>query len=184
MSSICHGSSSTWEGKTQAMDRGDQIHLCWNRFLETGHPGNSGAYSDWVSILIDDPLWRKLQPIALEHELVDRQHWIAGKLDGLFYDLESKETILIDLKTFEQKFDETKGTWSKPRKGKHRKQLGGYVDLVHINYPDISIDVCMVVYSTQRHVIYETYPDVERCRGEYQLARKAYLEKQRKLHAF
>jgi len=166
------------------MERGDHIHLCWNRFLETGHPGNSGAYSDWVSILIDDPLWKQLTPIALEHELVDRKFWIAGKLDGLFYNNETEEVILIDLKTFEQKFDEEKGKWSTYKKGRHRKQLGGYVDLIHINYPKINVDKCLVVHSSQRGVFYEAYPDVERCRGEYQLARKTFFAKQQELHPF
>jgi hypothetical protein len=172
-----------WEGKTAAMERGDIIHLCWNRFLETGHPGNSGAYSDWVSILIDDPLWKKLKPIALEHELIDRTYFIAGKFDGLFYNTETEEIVLIDLKTFEQVNDD-KGEWSTYKKGRHRKQLGGYVDLIHINYPDVSVDKCMVVHSSQRGVFYETYPDVERCRADYQLARRAFIDKQRKLHAF
>tara|TARA_Y200000002_G_scaffold312664_1_gene269983 strand:+ start:99 stop:650 length:552 start_codon:yes stop_codon:yes gene_type:complete len=183
VSSVCRGSSSLWEGKTAAMERGDHIHLCWNRFLETGHPGNSSPYSEWVSILIDDPLWKQLTPIALEHELVDRKFWIAGKLDGLFYNNETEEVILIDLKTFEEKFDEAKGKWSKPSSS-HSKQLGGYIDLLYINHPEISIDKAMIVYSTQRQVIYKTIPDIERCRGDYQLARRAYFDKQRELHAF
>ena len=166
------------------MQRGDDIHLCWNRFLETGPPGNAGKWGEWVGRLCEDSLWEKLRPIALEHELVDRQFWIAGKLDGLFYDKETEEIILIDLKTFEQKFDEKKGQWSKPKKGRHRKQLGGYVDLIHINHPEISVDQCMVIHSSQRGVFYETYPDVERCRSDYQKARGAYFDKQRKLHAF
>jgi hypothetical protein len=33
-------------------------------------------------------------------------------------------------------------------------------------------------------VIYKTISDIERCRGDYQLARRAYFENQRKLHAF
>ena len=164
------------------MVRGDIIHLCFNRFQETGHPGNAGEYGEWVGILCEDPLWRQLTPIALEHELVDRQFWIAGKLDGLFYNIESDEIILIDLKTFEQKLDD-KGQWTKPT-GSHQKQLGGYIDLLYINYPEITIDKAMIVYSTQRQVIYKTIPDVDRCRGDYQLARRAYFEKQRKLHAF
>ena len=182
MSTICRGESS-WEGKTAAMERGDQIHLCWNRFLETGHPGNAGEWGEWVGILCEDPLWRQLTPIALEYELVDRKFWIAGKLDGLFYNNETEEVILIDLKTFEEKFDEKKQKWSKPS-GSHTKQLGGYIDLLYINHPQISIDKAMIVYSTQRQVIYKTYPDVERCRGDYQLARRVFIENQRKLHAF
>ena len=118
------------------MQRGDDIHLCWNRFLETGHPGNAGEWGEWVGILCEDPLWRQLTPIALEHELVDRKFWIAGKLDGLFYNNETEEVILIDLKTFEEKFDEKKQKWSKPS-GSHAKQLGGYIDLLYINHPEI-----------------------------------------------
>lgn len=165
------------------MQRGDDIHLCWNRFLETGHPGNSGKWGEWVGRLCEDSLWEKLKPIALEYELVDRQFWIAGKLDGLFYDVETEEMVLVDLKTYEQTQNE-KGQWSKPGKGKHRKQLGGYIDLVHINFPEITIDKALIVYATQRDVFYEAYPDVERCRADYQLARTAYLEKQQKMHSF
>ena len=181
MSTICRGETS-WEGKTAAMARGDQIHLNWNRFLETGHPGNAGEWGEWVGILCEDPLWKQLTPIALEHELVDRKFWIAGKLDGLFYNNETEEVILIDLKTFEEKLNEN-GKWSKPS-GSHTKQLGGYIDLLYINHPQISIDKAMIVYSTQRQVIYKTYPDVERCRGDYQLARRAFIDRQRELHAF
>jgi len=165
------------------MERGTIVHSCWERFLSTGHPGNSGAYSDFVSILIKDPLWQQLKPIALEHELVDRQNWIAGKLDGLFYNKETEETILIDLKTFKEKYDEEKGKWSKPS-GSHRKQLGGYLDLLYINHPKLLVDKAMIVYSTQRQVIYKTVTDVERIRGEYQLARKAYFDNQRTLLDF
>jgi len=184
VSSVCRGSSrSTWEGKTPAMLRGSQIHLCWNRFLETGHPGNAGEWGEWVGILCEDPLWKQLTPMALEHPLVDRTFWISGTLDGLFYNSETEEVILIDLKTFEQVKDD-KGQWSTYKKGRHRKQLGGYVDLIHINYPEIYVDKCLVIHSSQRAVFYEAYPDVERCRGDYQLARRAYFDKQRELHAF
>ena len=182
MSTICRGETS-WEGKTAAMERGTHIHKCWERFLSTGHAGNTSPYSEWISILIDDPLWKKLKPIALEHPLIDRKFWIAGTLDGLFYDNETEEVILIDLKTFQEQFDEKKGKWSKPS-GSHTRQLGGYIDLLYTNHPNVWIDKAMIVYSTQRRVIYKTYPDVERCRGDYQLARRAFIENQRKLHAF
>jgi hypothetical protein len=184
VSTICRGNSfSTWEGKTAAMERGDQIHKCWNRFLETGHPGNAGQWGEWVGILCEDPLFKQLTPIALEHPLIDRKFWISGTLDGLFYNNETEEVILIDLKTFEEKFDEKKQKWSKPS-GSHTKQLGGYIDLLYINHPELWIDKAMIVYSTQRQVIYKTIPDIERCRGDYQLARRAYFDKQRELHAF
>lgn len=165
------------------MDRGHQIHLCWNRFLETGHPGNAGKWGEWVGILCEHPFWSKLQPLALEYELCDRTHWIAGKLDGLFYHKETKEVILIDLKTTEEKYDESKKKWVL-NKGSHHRQLGGYIDLLYINFPDLWIDKCFICYSTQHQVKFDPYENIEDCRGKYQLAREAYFQKQRKLHSF
>ena len=164
------------------MDRGTKIHECWNRFLETGHPGNSD-FSEWTGKLCEHHFWEKLKPIALEHPLVDRTFWVAGTLDGLFYNKETEEVILIDLKTQEEKLDEKTGKWVLKMKP-HHKQLGGYIDLLYVNYPQIWVDKCFICYSTQKQVKFDPYENVEYCREKYLIARKAYFLKQQKLHAF
>ena len=166
--------------------RGTHIHACLERFLNTGHAGTQSPYEDWVSKLIEYHYWSKVTPIAVELELCDRQHWIAGKLDALVVHKQSKKIVLVDLKTRKAKKDDKTGkvTFSKESSRKLQKQFGGYMDLLYQNYKDLYIDECMVMYSHQYGVDTDTFKDVEEYRGEYQAARQIYFHQKNNILGF
>lgn len=166
--------------------RGTHIHACLERFLNTGHAGTQSPYEDWVSKLIEYHYWSKVTPIAVELELCDRQHWIAGKLDALVVHRQSKKIVLVDLKTRKAKKDDKTGkvTFSKESSRKLQKQFGGYMDLLYQRYKDLYIDECMVMYSHQYGVDTDTFKDVEEYRGEYQAARQIYFHQKNNILGF
>ena len=166
--------------------RGTHIHACLERFLNTGHAGTQSPYEDWVSKLIEYHYWSKVTPIAVELELCDRKHWIAGKLDALVVHRQSKKIVLVDLKTRKAKKDDKTGkiTFSKESSRKLQKQSGGYMDLLYQRYKDLYIDECMVMYSHQYGVDTDTFKDVEEYRGEYQAARQIYFHQKNNILGF
>ena len=167
-------------------NRGNHVHACLERFLNTGHAGTQSPYEEWVSKLIDYRYWSKVTPIAVELELCDRKHWIAGKLDALVVHKETSKIILIDLKTRKAKKNEKTGkvTFSKETTSKLHKQFGGYLDLLYQNYKDLWVDECMVIYSHQYGVDTDTFTDLEEYRGLYQSARSIYFHQQNKIYGF
>ena len=170
----------------EGIKRGNHVHACLERFLNTGHAGTQNPYEEWVSKLVEYRYWSKVLPIAVELELCDRKHWIAGKLDALVVHKETSKIILIDLKTRKAKKNEKTGkiTFSKETTEKLHKQFGGYLDLLYQNYKQLWIDECMVIYSHQYGVDTDTFTDLEEYRGLYQSARSIHFHKQNNIIGF
>tara|TARA_R100000664_G_C2725937_1_gene117923 strand:+ start:329 stop:979 length:651 start_codon:yes stop_codon:yes gene_type:complete len=166
--------------------RGTHIHACLERFLNTGHAGTQHPYEEWISKLVEYRYWSKVTPIAVELELCDRKHMIAGKLDALVVHKETNKIILVDLKTRKAKKDEKTGkvTFSKESATKLHKQFGGYLDLLYQNYRHLWVDECMVIYSHQYGVDTDTFTDLEEYRALYQTARSIYFHQQNKIYGF
>ena len=136
----------------KAAERGTVIH-------------EAGEYKNWVKHLINYEMFNTWNPIANELRMIDRKRDIAGTCDVILENKNGK-LVLADFKTM-----------TKYEKKNHKCQIGGYLSLLQINYPTITIDRCRVIYITPEGIRTDDYMPME-CIEDYEAVRSIYFDLQ------
>ena len=100
--------------------------------------------------------------VVSEFALVDRLHDIAGTLDLILQNKNNGQIILVDIKT--------------GNKQNFKVQLGGYVNLLYKNFPDIEIDFCSIFYVWENE-FKRVREETNECLEEYESCKDLYFEK-------
>jgi hypothetical protein len=117
--------------------RGNKCHQWLEHHLTGAAELDVGEYGEWISPLKGCWLWEDCEVLASELRLVDPKRNMGGSVD--FIIKTAKGTIAIgDLKTVKSKEAADK---RKPAEA----QLGSYIRMVNLNYPDISIEKAVTV---------------------------------------
>ena len=155
---------SEWE------PRGNTVHACLENFLLHGDPGDPGAYDEWVGPLTAHPIWNTWEPVAVEGRLVDPRHSIAGSFDAVLRHKDNGNLVIADLKTQSSEH-------SKPRD--ISPQLGGYLNLIDINYPEVAgrINRGIAIWARPGSTAITTFEAAD-CIDNYLAARSLFLSKQ------
>ena len=149
------------------MKRGTAIHEYLEQWWKTGVVPNAGKYQKWVDSYVNYPNLKKWKALGTEITLVDRVHDIAGTPDLILKHIDTGRVALCDYKTKNEEFN----------KGNHRKQMGGYLSLLQINYPTFHIDTVRIYWISPKETTTTEY-EVMDCLKLYEQARSAYFEKQ------
>ena len=125
------------ETKHEWEPRGRKIHSCLEAFLR-GRSYDPGEYADHVKHLVTYWLWDEWEAIACEYLLIDKRRGIAGSADAILRHKEDHRRIAIaDLKTNRLKIS----------KKDISPQLGGYVNLLNICWPELHVTDCFGIWS-------------------------------------
>ena len=146
--------------------RGNSVHKAFQNFWETGTPGDPGKYEKWITPLVNFlDGWADYRAVAVEYSMVDPRYNIAGQLDVLLVSRRG-DFILVDLKTLEEG-------------GRIRNisaQLGGYLNLLEVNFPGIEVARCAGLWSWPGKTELKIC-EPDDCRETYLSMRKAYNQK-------
>ena len=148
--------------------RGNTVHACLENFLLHGDPGDPGDYAEWVEPLVNHPMWKTWEAVAVEHRMVDKRHSIAGSFDALLRHKEDQRLVLADLKT-------QSSHHSKPRD--IGPQLGGYLNLMDQCHPGIAVDRCIGIWARPGTTSITTF-EGQGCIESYLAARSLFLANQ------
>ena len=153
----------------KAAERGTVIHEAAQIWCETKDVNlalaKAGKYKNWVEHLINYEMFNTWNPIANELRMIDRKRDIAGTCDVILENKNGK-LVLADFKTM-----------TKYEKKNHKCQIGGYLSLLQINYPTITIDRCRVIYITPEGIRTDDYMPME-CIEDYEAVRSIYFDLQ------
>jgi hypothetical protein len=117
--------------------RGKHVHACLETFLLGEALLDPGDYGEWVAPLLDHPIWKRVEPVAVEHRLCDLKHSIGGSCDALVRDKANGNLLLLDLKTQSSERASTYDT---------SVQLGGYLSML-IDHYRLDVADCLTVWS-------------------------------------
>jgi len=153
---------SEWE------PRGNTVHACLENFLLHGEAGDPGDYAEWIEPLVNHPMWKTWEAVAVEHRMVDKRHSIAGSFDALLRHKGDGRLVLADLKT-------QSSHHSKPRD--ISPQLGGYLNLADQCHPGLAVERCIGIWARPGNTSITTY-EASDCIENYLAARSLFLSKQ------
>ena len=146
------------------MDRGNEFHEAIEQYWRTGIAGKSEKYQAWIDSFLAYPNLKGWEPMAIEHRLIDRRHQIAGTLDLLLRN-EKGRIALCDYKTKNEKFS----------KANYRSQLGGYLSLLYMKFPQLDVDTCRIYWVTPKQTTSNEYDPLD-CLETYEAARSLYFQ--------
>jgi hypothetical protein len=148
--------------------RGNTVHACLENFLLHGDPGDPGDYAEWVEPLVNHPMWKTWEAVAVEHRMVDTRYSIGGSFDALLRHKDDGRLVLADLKT-------QSSHHSKPRD--IGSQLGGYLNLMDQCHPGIAVDRCIGIWARPGTTSITTF-EGQCCIEAYLAARSLFLANQ------
>jgi hypothetical protein len=130
--------------------RGKHVHSCLEAYLLGEALLDPGDYDDWVGPLLDHSIWKRVEPVAVEHRLCDLKHSVGGSCDALVRDKDNGKLLLLDLKT---QGDAKASTYDTS------VQLGGYLSML-IDHYQLDVDTCITVWSRPgKTVVTRAKPD-------------------------
>ena len=128
------------ETKHKWEPRGNTVHECLEAHLTGAAELDPGPYGEWVSALLQHPLWERYDCIACEHRMVSPDGFYAGSLDCLLRGEDKNGemvTILADLKTLSSHHSSTRSI---------ARQAGAYIALL-CDVEQIHVDRVLGVFS-------------------------------------
>ena len=132
-----HAKRRIEETRSEWEPRGNACHEWLEQFLTGAAELDAGDYYEWISPLKKCWLWDGCEVLASELRLVDPKRNMGGSVDFI---IKTKQgTVAIgDLKTVKSKEAADK------RKAAEA-QLGSYIRMVNLNYPDVFIEKAVTV---------------------------------------
>ena len=150
----------------EGIRRGNAVHKACNIYAESKDKTLAlvcaGKYRQYVENFINAGFWINWEVIVSEFALVDRLHDIAGTLDLILQNKNNGQIILVDIKT--------------GNKQNFKVQLGGYVNLLYKNFPDIKIDFCSIFY-VWKDELKRVREETDECLEEYENCKDLYFKK-------
>ena len=147
--------------------RGTIIHKACEIYCKTKNKpaalSHAGEYKNSVFNFVNAHFWNTWDVVVSEFQLADRITDVAGTLDLILEHKQTKQIVLADIKT---------GQYAP----KVKVQLGGYINLLYKNFPDLQIDFCQVIFVHEDKCYrkrFETQDSLE----EYNACSKLYYEK-------
>tara|TARA_R100000458_G_scaffold56241_1_gene60945 strand:- start:729 stop:1247 length:519 start_codon:yes stop_codon:yes gene_type:complete len=151
----------------ESRERGEVFHGYIDEYWKTGiRPINTGKYQPWIDSFLSQKNLNTWGAIASELRLVDRFYDIAGSIDLILKNYKTGRVALCDYKTKKENFS----------KSNHRVQMGGYLSLLHSNYPAFHVDTVRIFWVTNKRTTSSEY-DVLECVRQYEQARNDFFAK-------
>lgn len=117
--------------------RGNTVHAALEAALLGHQQPDHGAYAEWITPLLANPLFKDAEILAVEYRLCDQRKSLAGSFDFLLRT--ARDTVVLgDLKTV------ASAPAAKSRKPAV-EQLGAYTALLADHHPLITVGKCVTV---------------------------------------
>jgi len=139
-----------------SIERGLKAHA----FLDHYHRGrsfNATPYQELCANLLTLDLWDEWEVVASEYMLVDLRRSIAGTCDMILrHKVEKDRYAIADLKTKSPAYKKD-GSPKIPNKKNYSAQLGGYINLLNLTWPELKVEDCFVIYANDLMAEIHTY---------------------------
>tara|TARA_B100000965_G_scaffold170568_1_gene142313 strand:- start:317 stop:1042 length:726 start_codon:yes stop_codon:yes gene_type:complete len=134
--------------------------LTAHEFLDHHHRGrsfNATPYQKLCANILTIDLWDEWEVVASEYMLVDLRRSIAGTCDMILrHKVEKDRYAIADLKTKSPAYKKD-GSPKIPNKKNYSAQLGGYINLLNLTWPELKVEDCFVIYANDLMAEIHTY---------------------------
>lgn len=158
----------------ESLKFGNVHHDCLNAHFR-GRSYYSQPFQKSVQRLIDDDIWKVWDVIGSEYRMVDLRRGISGTADLILKHKKDKNRFAIaDLKTKKRAYVNKN---NKPRMphGNHKSQVGGYINLLNLTWPELTVEDCFVIYASPNMVDIQYY-DWFDCLTDYEAIRSLFFD--------
>jgi hypothetical protein len=125
--------------------------LTAHEFLDHHHRGrsfNATPYQKLCANILTIDLWDEWEVVASEYMMCDLRRSIAGTCDMILrHKVEKDRYAIADLKTKSPAY-KADGTPKIPSKKNYSAQLGGYINLINLTWPQLKVEDCFVIYAS------------------------------------
>lgn len=155
-----------------SIDQGNVTHACLDAF-HRGRSCDPECYEDTVKHLLNYWIWDEWEAIASEYRMYDPKRNIAGTCDMILRHKDDHSRIAVaDLKTKKDKRNKD----GKPiiHFSDHKAQIGGYINLLNLTWPQLKTEDCFVIYASPSMCDIDTYSYVD-CLTTYEGVRDGFF---------
>ena len=146
--------------------RGNTAHHCLEQFLK-GRSYDPGEYKPLVDRVVNYWIWDEWEAIGCEYKLFDLKRGIAGTADMILRNKKDHSRIAVaDLKTKKDKI-----TFQD-----YKAQIGGYINLMNLCYPELIIEECFVIAASNTAIDMRVY-DWNECLDIYENQRRLFFDR-------
>ena len=131
-----------------AIERGTKTHEWFNHKVR-GRSYDPTPYQDICDHLAANPIWENWEVVASEYSMVDPRRNIAGTCDLILrHKTERDRYAVADIKTKGCALGKS-GKPIIPGQKNYSAQLGGYINLLNLTWPQLKVEDCFVIYVSE-----------------------------------
>ena len=128
------------------IERGLKAHAYLDHY-HRGRSYNATPYQKLCANLLTLDLWDEWEVVGSEYLLVDVRRSIAGTCDMILrHKVEKDRYAIADLKTKSPAY-KADGSPKIPSKKDYSAQLGGYINLLNLTWPQLKVEDCFIIYA-------------------------------------